>query len=332
MSAPPVQLLWESGDPDVVLRTRFGFDDAGSAARWVSATLADDYGVVVDRCERIVLSSHNALAWLTTPDGPMLARWSVAAGTFPRLAALAALTARLGAGGLPVSMPVPARDGRLQVEIDGASMGLQRKVTGELLDIEDAAQVRAAGVTLALLHEELSSYGPMAGVVAPRQSLREQVTGWLEVAPRHLPAGALDRLRSLVAAARPDLPPKQLVHGDYRSANILYAAGRVTAVLDFEEARLDHCIGELARSAVLLGTRFHDWGPVSPAVRQALRDGYESHRRLTTAEASWWEPLVLWHALLFVPDGDDPTGWGDAALRQLSPSTSATDTSIGKSS
>nr|WP_279671475.1 phosphotransferase [Flexivirga meconopsidis] len=332
-------MLWEDKDPLEVLVTKFGFADARAAEAWVTATLAETYEIAVERCDRIVLSSHNTLAWVTTTEGPMLAKWSVAEGYFPRLTALAELTAELGARGLPVSMQVPARDGRLQVEIAGVSMGLQRTVAGGLLEVEDASQVRAAGATLARMHEALSSYGPLEGVEPFRQTLREQLTGWLSIAPDHLPADALDRLRALLSAAHPDLPPMQLVHGDYRSANILYDAGRVTTVLDFEEARIDHCIGELARSAVLLGTRYHNWGPVTPDVRATLRAGYESQHPLTPAEASWWEPLVLWYSLLLVPAGDDPTGWAAAAAAtvtsqtgQPSASRSVTDTSIGKSS
>lgn len=53
----------------------------------------------------------------------------------------------------------------------------------------------------------------------------------------------------------------------FRSSNVLCAGPKIAAVIDFEEARLDHCIDEVARSAVMLGTRFRNWGPVSADVR-----------------------------------------------------------------
>ena len=109
----------------------------------------------------------------------------------------------------------------------------------------------------------------------------------------------------------------RLVHGDYRSANILVAGPGIAAVIDFEEARFDHRIDELARSAVMLGTRFRDWGPASPEVRTAFLDGYQSERRMTAAEATWWDALVLWYSLVLTPAGEDPTGWGQVALDQL---------------
>ncbi|WP_219816351.1 hypothetical protein [Arthrobacter sp. ZGTC412] len=46
-------------------------------------------------------------------------------------------------------------------------------------------------------------------------------------------------------------------------------------------------------------------------------DGYQSERRMTAAEASWWDALVFWYSLMLTPAGDGPTGWGQAALDQL---------------
>lgn len=156
-----------------------------------------------------------------------------------------------------------------------------------------------------------------AGCLPPRPTLwRRRSTAGSIPAPT-VPAAAQDALRRLVADADPDPLPTQLVHGDYRSANILVAGPGIAAVIDFEEARFDHRIDELARSAVMLGTRFRDWGPVSPEVRTAFLDGYQSERRMTAVEATWWDALVLWYSLVLTPAGEDPTGWGQAALDQL---------------
>lgn len=60
-----------------------------------------------------------------------------------------------------------------------------------------------------------------------------------------MPATARDALRRLVADT-PDEPLlSQLVHGDFRSANVLRVGSKVAAVIDFEEARLDDRIVEL---------------------------------------------------------------------------------------
>jgi homoserine kinase type II len=144
--------------------------------------------------------------------------------------------------------------------------------------------------------------------------LTARITDWLDSRAGHLPVAARDTLRGLVAGAPPDRLPRQLVHFDVRSANILCDRGEIAAILDFEEARHDHRLLELARAAILLGTRYHDWGPVPAEVHAEFVTGYESERPLTPAEADWLDILLLWQGLEMVPSGDDPTGWGPSAL------------------
>ncbi len=317
---PMLEMLWEAHDPHGALEQRFGFREALSAGHWVAATVHEQWGIRIDSCERIVISERNALAWVTIPDGRLLAKWSVAQERFPRLSQIARLTHWLDGKGLPVSAPVQSLDGRLQVEVDEVSISLQRVIQGDLLDVDDAEQVRAAGAILARLHHGLAAYPDADRVVPPEerpQPLAARVTDWLDSASDHVPEAARGALRALVADAPAGEPVTQLIHGDFRSSNVLCTGPRITAVIDFEEARLGHCIEELARSAVMLGTRFRDWGPVSAEVRAMFLSGYQSVRRLTPYEASWWDVLVLWHALALVPPGDDPTGWGPSALSHL---------------
>lgn len=185
--------------------------------------------------------------------------------------------------------------------------------------MNEPAEVFAAGAMLAELHTALAR-GPQPPVLIAQNSSAppgEQILEWLESQPPQADPETSRVLRDLVLAADPELPGRQIVHGDYRSANRLMDHGRVTGVLDFEEARWDHAVVELARQAVLLGTQYHDWGPVPASTREQLRAGYESIRPLTTAEASWWRPLVLWSTLLLTPTEDDPTGWGRSAREQI---------------
>jgi homoserine kinase type II len=242
-----------------------------------------------------VISDRNALARLRTPSGQLLAKWSVTPERFPRLSQIARLTHWPDGHGLPVPAAVQSMDRCLQVEVGQISMCLQRVIQGDLLDVEDGDQVQAAGACLAWLHQALAAYPDVDQVVPPEgrpEPLAASVTDWLESVGAHAPAEARDTLRRLVADAPVDRRPVQLVHGDFRSSNILCAGSKIAAV-DFEEARLDHCIDEVARSAVMPGTRFRDWGPVSADVRAMFLSGYQSVRRLTPVEASWWDALVL---------------------------------------
>jgi homoserine kinase type II len=313
-------MLWEQRDPGVVLTERFGFADRADAERWVATVLGGQWGIEVLRCERIVMSDRNALAWLATRSGRLVAKWSVAPERFHRLTDLARMTTWLAAQGLPVAAPIPTMDGGVQLEVDGASLGLQQEIPGDLLDTDDEDLVEAAGAVLGRLHTALAAYPDPGSVVDRTDSptpLADRILGWLETGPEEVPSAAREVLRQRVAEAGPEPPAAQLVHGDYRAANVLCRDGQVAAVLDFEEARLTVRVDELARSAVLLGTRFTDWGPVPEPVRDGFLAGYRSQVSLTEAETRWWAPLVLWYSLAMIPPGADPTGWGAAAMCQL---------------
>jgi homoserine kinase type II len=179
---------------------------------------------------------------------------------------------------------------------------------------------------LARLQDALAAYPDadrVATLAGPPEPLTDRITDWLDSGAEHVPATTRDTLRRLIVDAPADPLPPQLLHHDFRSANVLCAGAEVAAVIDFEEARLGHRVVELARSAVMLGTRFRNWGPVSAEVRAGFLAGYQSVRRLTPIEARWWDILVLWHALAMVPPDDDPTGWGPSALSHVAELASA---------
>ncbi|MFE6511027.1 phosphotransferase enzyme family protein [Nocardioides sp. NPDC057767] len=252
----PISMLWESADPGVALAERFGFASAADAVGWLGGVLAEHWGLRVGSCERLVISDANCLAWITVDGCRMIAKWSMRQRMFARLAAVARLTAWLGEQGIPVSLPQAARDGRVQVEVDGFSLGLQRVVEGELLDITDPVQVRAAGKMLALMHLAMADY------------------------PEQVPAG------------EPRTPGTQLVGNDFRSANILWADGRIAAVLDLEETTYRRRLDDLAQAAVLLGTRYHDWRPSPADVRGAFVAAYASVVPLGEDDAGTLEDAI----------------------------------------
>jgi homoserine kinase type II len=167
----------------------------------------------------------------------LIAKWSVVSKLFQRLAETTALTMWLHHRGIPVAAPIPARDGRLRVELYNVSLGVFPVIEGDLLDVNDPVQVTEAGRTLATLHDALAAY------------------------PNHIDGG-------------PSARHEQLVHNDFRSANILHDSTRITAVLDFEDVTYRSRVSDLAKAAVLLGTRFHNWGPTSQFVREAFVGAY----------------------------------------------------------
>ncbi len=246
-AAPLLSMLWESADPADALTERFGFADAVSAVGWMSDALWDTWAITVEDCDRLVISGRNLLAWITTDDRRLIAKWSVSPSLFQRLADTATLTMWLHTRGIPVAAPIPARDGRLRVELNNVSLGVHPVIDGDLLDVDDPAQVTEAGHMLATLHETLAAY--------PHR---------------------IDGARS----TRHD----QLVQNDFRSANILHDSTSITAVLDFETATYRTRVADLAQATILLGTRYHNWGPTSPLVREAFIDAYRDQTPLTSAE------------------------------------------------
>ncbi len=297
--------------------------DADTAGSWVAQTLQQSWGVGPVNSERIVMSDQNALAWVTTDDGArLLAKWTVDVSRFARLDEIARLTAWFHDRGLPVSPPLPSLDGSLQVSVDRVSIAVQRVIPGTLLDVSDRNAVQSAGAVLAHLHRTLADYPATdllrsAGAQSGPMSLADRLGSWLTTRKSTAPRDALDALHRFLDNAPDVATPVQLTHGDVRSANILCERSQVAALLDFEEVRLDHRINEIARSAVLLGTQFHSWGPVSAPVRRTFVAGYESVEPLTSAERAWLPILELWYTLAFIPNGEDPTGWASSAARQL---------------
>ena len=77
---------------------------------------------------------------------------------------------------------------------------------------------------------------------------------------------------------------EQLVHNDFRSANILHGGTTITAVLDFEDVTYRTRVADLAKATVLLATRYHDWGPTSQVVRDAFVAAYGDEVPLTITE------------------------------------------------
>ncbi len=296
-------MLWESTDPQVALTKRFQFATTEAAQQWLSATMAHTYGITVTVVDRLVMSSYNLIAWLTTTAGPLLAKCCAFTAAHQRLQDSGELVHWLGQAGLPVSPPLVATTGAVQNRCDHLSVSVQRIIAGDLLDPTHAEQAHNAGVTLARLHQALASY-PQAARFAPPMPLpalptavAEQVTQ--KIAALTDPALVDGSRRLLQQIPRLDTTPlsPQLVHGDYRAANVLWQVDSIAAVLDFEEVRWGYRVNDLAWATVHLGTRYHDWGPMARTVHQTFLRGYTAIEPLTVAEAAWLPLLLTWHTI-----------------------------------
>lgn len=242
VATPPVEFLWERGDPERALSERFGFADAAGVAGWVVDELGERWGVSVNRCDRVVVSGRNAMAWIEADDRRLIAKWSAAPERFAHLTDAAELVGWLDEQRLPVAAPIAALDGRRLIEgsVGGRRflLGVLPVVDGALLDTADDRHLVDAGRMLAALHEALAAT-PL-----------------------------------LLARRRPRFG-EQIVHNDVRAANVLHDGHAITAVLDFEEVRHAPRAADLARSSVLLATRYRNWGPTTADQRATYLRAYE---------------------------------------------------------
>lgn len=312
-----LSMLWESVDPTDALTTRFGFDDLRVAEDWAAEALRSTWGVTARGCTRLVISDDNVIAWLETDRGALIMKWSRAQNRFEALGASTRLLHEVGAHGAPVAAPLPALDGHVRVVLNGPAGPLSAAVLpemqGEWLDVDDLDAVHSAGAALAAIHQTLAASQVQSNQPPePPPDLAERITGWLVRGDRgHAPAISR-RLQRLLADAPPLDAPSQLVHHDFRAANILTRDSAVVCVLDFDEVAVSFRVDDLARASVYLATRFTNWAPTPRPARQALREGYETAQPLTGIEAHWLEILTLWYGLNAIPGGEDRQGWAAA--------------------
>lgn len=270
-------MLWETADPRRELMQRFGFRSGALAAEWVAEVLERYWDLAVRGCDRLVISDRNVMAWVTVGDHSLVAKWSSLPERFSHLEDAAGVVAWLDTQAVPVAAPISATDGRLLVEVGNDASAQSRSrlplpgsrflfgvlpvVAGELLDTDDPEHVEDAGQMLATIHDALACYpGRIAG-------------------------------RGRVANG-------QIIHNDFRSANIIHDGTRISAVLDFEEIAFDTRVADIAKSAVLLATRYRDWGPTDKRVRDAYVDAYDGHVRVSLTDVERAELNVRIDGLL----------------------------------
>ncbi|GAA1619842.1 phosphotransferase [Kribbella sancticallisti] len=312
-------MLWESTEPRRALQDRFGLAGFDDAVNWLTKGLAQAWAIDVEACDRIIISDNNAIAWVRTNQGALVAKWSRAQDQFVRFTAISDMLQALHEHGVLVAPPLTSVDGQHRVIIDSGSsplsMTVQPQIDGDLLDTTDETAVRQAGACLATLHNALASHRDSRLIeIAPGRTLdlRQRIETWLEVADTGTAPTASARLRDQLASLPQIDTEPQLIHNDYRASNILTAGSEILAVIDFDDVAWDYCIADLANAFVLLSTRFTNWQPTPASVRDTLLEGYQSVRPLTRLEHQWLQALVLWRGITAIPAGEDPAGWANA--------------------
>jgi len=242
---------------------------------------------------------------------------------------LAASVQRLLADqGAPVPAPRAAEDGRPFVEREGRSFELLPFVEGVAFDRTPAA-ARAAGATLARLHELLAAWRPPEGVRGSyHDSARVRAVLGRLAAPseRVGPDRWRERVASLAeeyeaasarAASFVDRQATQLVHGDFHPGNLVFAGTTVAAVLDWEAVREDVPLAEFASASLQFSREDPRRTPEAPLRIGLLAAFAEGHGGLDRGAAEAVPSLLLEAAVAesaFVLEGSPDPARAEAQL------------------
>ncbi|MSR12979.1 MAG: phosphotransferase family protein [Gammaproteobacteria bacterium] len=129
------------------------------------------------------------------------------------------------------------------------------------------------------------------------EPLLEQITRWQRIyrqAPEPRWAEQAAVVEALLLASMPTSAPIGLYHGDYQPGNVLYDAGKLTGVIDWEisgigDSLLD--IGWLMMSADQANW-VDSWRSIYPPSVAEIRDIYERGMGHTYAELPWYQAFA----------------------------------------
>jgi Ser/Thr protein kinase RdoA (MazF antagonist) len=262
----------------------------------------------------------------------------------------------LGVRGLPVPDLLPRPDGHTYAVVEDGIYELQQWLDGQPF-VSDGpgsdARLEAAARTLGRLHQASSEFQwqphtwpedrtdeaiaqAYVGLIAERsqsERLPESVRNGLA----RIAEQAAERLHPAVEAllATPR-PPELHIHGDYQAHNLAFEPDVVSSIYDFDAARWDRRIGELAYSLLYFaGVRWDahpsvtpplvDDGMDAPSARRFLAaygdeaPPAEGEARLLGDALALAFPVVFANGiaedLIFPEDYEAPADEGDALVR-----------------
>ncbi len=200
--------------------------------------------------------------------------------------------------GFPVAALATTRDNATVLRLDGHTYELFRFMPGSRFD-GSTEGARDAGRQLARMHELFGSFAcgwqPMKRTYhdsfTVRSNLRtigsergphEPGRGWAQIASelQHYYCDASRRVNEMGF----DAWPHQIVHGDWHPGNMLFSAGKVTCVLDFDSTKMAPVMTDLANGAlqfsIVGGTpNPSQWPDHLDRLRlRAFVQGYNEHR------------------------------------------------------
>jgi len=254
-------------------------------------------------------SRHAPKAILTTDVGRYLLKRRAPGRDNPvKVAFSHGVQRHLARSGFPLPRLQPTRDGETMLVLDGRIYEMFEYVSGEPFDRSPGA-AQDAGRVLGLFHKALEGYRtewqPSYNCYHDNNGVRTSLNGLPAAINMHdSVAGqeaellatvnqlydAYDRASAVVEAGGFREWPSQVVHTDWHPGNMLFAGGRVSAVIDYDSLHWLPCVTDVA-NAVLQFSILGDGGdplswPAAPdetRVRRFLA-GYTSVHSLNNDE------------------------------------------------
>ena len=189
--------------------------------------------------------------------------------------------------GLPIPALLARPDGHTWAVADGGIVELQQYLAGDSYTTDSPLardQLAAAAQTLGALHQASAEFAwqpyrwpeersAAALALAYTQLIREAGDSASSTQMRTGLERVADACEQRIAVAADLLamghpgPPQLHIHGDYQPHNLNFAEARVAAIYDFDAARWEQRIYELAYALMLFtGVRWEDKSPLTPAL------------------------------------------------------------------
>ena len=249
----------------------------------VSARLAMDWGLQ-EPAVTVLLGGMNSQTWLVTLGE---ARWVVKAvpsAAQPHFAGGLAVAALVEATGVPAGAPVPTRDGRSTVRIDGHTLALLTFVEGTQLSGQTPRDQGLIGATLGRVHRAL------AGTDMPEAERFH----WIDLAATHL--RVRDWVRPAVARALAEwdaIDPGSFNHGLLHSdpapeAFRFDASSGVCGLIDWDRVLVGPLLYDLASAVMYVGGPSRGQALVAAYLAGGPMSGAEIERGLRAALRLRW--------------------------------------------
>jgi homoserine kinase type II len=210
------------------------------------------------------------------------------------------LLEHLAAKGLPSSLPVRARDGRMWRTLNGRPAALMTFLTGLSPRKPDAAQCAELGAALARLHLASADY-----TLTRANAL--SIDGWKTLVKQCEPKanGVRMGLATLIGSELrwleqhwPSGLPSGVIHADLFPDNVFFSEGKLTGLIDFYFACNDAYAYDVA--VCLNAWCFEGDGAFNITKGRTLLSAYRAIRPFTAAEVAALPVLARGAALRFL--------------------------------